>query len=472
MYRPLWYDELISWHISRLPDIGAIWNAILAGFDFELPLMHLSMRWSHVLFGDGNLASRLPMLLGFWIMMLGVYCFLSRRLPWRYALIGMVFPMLTFAWTYAFEARAYGIALGGTGIALVCWQNAAEGRNRRLSLVGITVGLAIVLAVQATLAVAAIPFVLAEAVRTLDKRRIDWPVWLSFLAATPVMILYPPVRNSIRQFHFHGMQLSAFGIARFFEDALKPAMFPLLIAGLVAWYAGRNASDKRTGRLLPRHETVALVGFLLTPLPFFFGGLVSDQMIFFPRYGLLAMIGVAGGFAVLLCGMAGGNQRTATAVLAALVIWVAVAHGKEALAQAHDPVRTWREDSDILVKALAKNAPVVVTSPLTFVEADYYLDADLASHLYWVASEPDVAEHYAWQQFWNHSSLQAAKKLPLHVQAAEWKEFAARNPAFYLYTDPETKWWFEVLPREGWRLTMDTARGGQILYYVDRMPQR
>src|SRR5437763_12061269 len=53
-YRPLWYDELVTWHISRLGSIAAMWHALVSGIDQEMPLTHLSVRFSHALFGDGN----------------------------------------------------------------------------------------------------------------------------------------------------------------------------------------------------------------------------------------------------------------------------------------------------------------------------------------------------------------------------------------------------------------------------------
>jgi hypothetical protein len=471
IYRPLWYDELVTWHVSRLPSIGAIWDALVAGVDQQMPLMHLSVRFSHALFGDGNLATRLPMLIGFWVMLLGLYWFLRKRLPWQYALVGMIFPMLTFAWPYAFEARAYGIALGGMAIALVSWQNAAEGCMRPWSLVGIAFGLAIVLAVQATLAVVAIPFALGEAMRTLDRRRIDLPVWLAFAAAMPVTVMYPAVTSSLRQLSFPGLQPHLLGVTHFYDDALKTTIFPLLIAGLVACYFGRDEKREETGCLLPRYEAAALVGFLLTPLPFFVGGLVSNKFVFYPRYGIFAMVGIACWFAVVFCRAAGANRRIATAMLVTLLVWLVAARGREAFAFSRDPVKTWREDWSVLEQALSKGPPVVVQSTLQFLEADYYLAADLTSHLHWVTADPDIAPRYPWQTFSNQIAVQCLRTLPVHAHVVPWKDFAAHNTPFYLYTDAQSQWWYEVLPRDGWRLTVQSINNGQILYYVDKVSE-
>jgi hypothetical protein len=144
--RPFWFDVLETWYLARIATISDIWKAMCAGADQNVIFSHLSVRLSHALFGYSPLATRLPALFGFWVMFLCVYVFLRRRLPATYPLIGMAFPMLTFAWQYAFEARAYGIWMGAAALALVCWQAAAENRGRPLSLIGMTAGLTAALA--------------------------------------------------------------------------------------------------------------------------------------------------------------------------------------------------------------------------------------------------------------------------------------------------------------------------------------
>jgi hypothetical protein len=45
----------------------------------------------------------------------------------------MLFPLITNAYPYAYEARPYGLLLGFCGLSLLCWQSAAEGQSRLLS---------------------------------------------------------------------------------------------------------------------------------------------------------------------------------------------------------------------------------------------------------------------------------------------------------------------------------------------------
>ncbi len=168
--QPYIFDELTSWRLARLPTIGATWAALQAGIDQQLILQPLFIRFSHSLFGYGQLATRLPALTGFWIMMLGLYVFLRRRLPASYALVGMLLPTLTFAWGFAFQARAYGPVLGCAAIALVAWQSAAADEYRPFALPAITLSLAIALASHMGAVMLAIPLVAGEVVRSVRRR--------------------------------------------------------------------------------------------------------------------------------------------------------------------------------------------------------------------------------------------------------------------------------------------------------------
>src|SRR5262249_49260562 len=250
-YRLLWYDELVTWYLARQPDLKSIWKGLTLGLDSEMVLVHWLVRMSHAVFGSGAFATRLPMLIGFWVLILGLYVFLKRRLPWQYALIGAAFPILTFAWEYAFEARAYGILLGCGATALVCWQNVAEGRMRILSLLAIALALAVALGCHPFGAILAIPFAFGELVRTLDRRRIDWPVWIAFAAATPVMLAYPPLFAPVQNLNMNTGLRNFAAVTSFYTDAFRAAIVPLLVSGLAAFAATlRVVPDAKGGKSL------------------------------------------------------------------------------------------------------------------------------------------------------------------------------------------------------------------------------
>ena len=82
--RPLWFDELISYHVARLPTLVDIWLALEQTADAHPPLSHLMMRTAHWVFGPGELGSRVPAALMFGIMSWCIYVFVGRRIGRAY----------------------------------------------------------------------------------------------------------------------------------------------------------------------------------------------------------------------------------------------------------------------------------------------------------------------------------------------------------------------------------------------------
>ncbi len=200
--RRMWFDELHTSYLARLPNLEAIWSALKEGADFNPPFLYLATRASHTLFGSGELATRLPEITGFLVMCFCLYYFVSRRCGFAYGLLAMTFPLITVAYNYAAEARTYALTLGWGGLALVCWQAAAEGRRRRMALIGFTLSLAGALLTHCYAVLTMAPFVLGELARAAQKRRIDWPVLLCIAIACTAALSYLPLFGA-----FHARQL-------------------------------------------------------------------------------------------------------------------------------------------------------------------------------------------------------------------------------------------------------------------------
>jgi hypothetical protein len=465
MDRPFWFDELVTWHVARLPTLGGIWTALHSGVDQSLPFTHLPVRWSHAIFGYGTLATRLPALVGFWVMLLGVYAFLKSRLPTPYALIGMVFPMLTYAWAYAFEARAYGIILGGAGLALASWQAATEGRRRSRSLIGIALGLAVALASNYSAVLLAVPFALGEAVRTFDRRKLDLPIWISFAASALVTLMYPGLLASTRDWDLHGMQPGVTDYSGFYATAVKSVITPLLLAGVAAYILVRNPKDQQPPVLaFPRHEIAALVGFALAPMLFIAAGMVSHHMVFWPRYGVICVIGLAGCSAALIFRATAGNSRAGVVMLVVLVGWLAAARGRDVLRGIGDPRVVFQQENPVLVQAVQAGMPVLVPDALAFIAADFYLPGGVLGQIHYPLPPPD--EHDK-ADFNDQLMAAAARGLPIHVRVDSWSALAALRQPFLLYLDEHpTPWICDHLLRTGWRLSLRAQEGRESLFEV------
>src|SRR5262245_25892735 len=77
--KPIWNDELFTYYLAILPHISDIWSALLTGAEQTPPLVHLATRASVALLGSSHLAIRLVEVLGFWVMSLCLFQFVSKR---------------------------------------------------------------------------------------------------------------------------------------------------------------------------------------------------------------------------------------------------------------------------------------------------------------------------------------------------------------------------------------------------------
>ena len=201
--KPLWYDELVVLHVARLRTLADLWAALRAGADFNPPLYHVATHGTFAVLGAGSLATRLPAMIGFWVMALSLFRFVGRRCGPLYGWVGLLFPLTTGAYgLYAYEGRSYGAVLGCCGLALVCWQSAAEGERRGIALAGLALSLGAAVASHYYAVLLFIPLLLGEMVRWLSRRRVDPAMGLALLAGlVPLALLLPLIQEAMAYRH-------------------------------------------------------------------------------------------------------------------------------------------------------------------------------------------------------------------------------------------------------------------------------
>jgi len=104
---PLWYDEVVTVMAASAPDAAGTWKLAQA-MDANPPLLHLLTHFSMQWFGPGEVAVRLPAILGFWVFCLCLYRFTLRRAGIYYALLALLLPIATEAYDYAYERGPMG----------------------------------------------------------------------------------------------------------------------------------------------------------------------------------------------------------------------------------------------------------------------------------------------------------------------------------------------------------------------------
>jgi hypothetical protein len=435
----LWYDEILTFDAaSLLPSLRALWSFLTHGLELNPPLGFVLAAGSESVFGRNEFGVRFPSVVAFWVMSLCLYVFLRRRLPWPFAMAGMLLPALTAAARYSYEARPYALVLAFAAIALVAWQAAAEGRRRRVALVVLALALAAALCAQPLAVTLALPFLAGETARSIRRKRLDVPVWCAFAASTPPLWILWKLRGAAHaaaaaQNVVHPLYMV--GLTYFM--ILLPAIIPVAAATFLTVMA--RSQDHRLKPVLPPvlpadegmpgYELAALIGFVAIPLI-----AVPISMLggpYWPRYSLNAVIGLGGCLAVILFRTTAGRARAGVAVTALFAMFFA---GEQLLPES----KRWDAgiegtDSSALQTALegtaGNNLPIVIGRPLTFVQLEHYGSPALADRLYYLTGSRTAAGSVANVVF-DVKGPVLQEFVPFRSHFAEYGAFVARHKRF------------------------------------------
>jgi len=362
-----------------------------------------------------------------------LYFFLRRRLPWPYAMAGMLLPALTAAGRYSYEARPYALVLAFAAVALVSWQAAAEGRRRALSLVGLGGALAAALACHPMAATLALPFLAGELARTARSRRVDLAVWCAFACATPILLALWQIETADRAakyWRFSGTLQGHF--AGTYLEMLRPAIAPLgcvLLLALVLLLREGRAAGRSQG--MPSHEAAALWGFVLIPAAAVPLSVLAGH--YFLRYSIACAIGLAGVSAVLLHWMGLRNRTAGRVAVAAVVAWFVIGQVYPGARRPDAGLKEVNTSEEIrpFLERMPSDAPVVICRGTSFVELEHYASPELASRLYYL-TEPAVAAAIDGDVLFEVKEPVLAKVFPFRAHFEDYHAFIATHKRFYV----------------------------------------
>ena len=106
--RVLWYDELITFYISKAPTLTELMR-LMGRWDLTPPTLHLLARASMSLFGENPIALRLPSVLEFYLASLMIFGYARRKLGTEYGLLSVLLLWYSPFFQYATEARPYAL---------------------------------------------------------------------------------------------------------------------------------------------------------------------------------------------------------------------------------------------------------------------------------------------------------------------------------------------------------------------------
>jgi len=436
--RPLWFDELTTFYIARQPTVARMMEA-LRSVDLNPPLNYFLTRWSVALLGTAPWATRLPALIAFWGGSAAIFALMRRRASSLVAAVGVLLFWSSPYFSYAAEARPYGLLLGLSTILLWAWDPPANGvPKKRLAWVAIAGGLLLLAHVFGVLSLGSVWF--GEAVRSYRRRRVDWPMAAALLFPLIATLTYGPMFRALHGAVFSPEAQVTWGKLGFLYYAVFRWMWrPLLVIAVFALLALRrrrrvglaqhavqvasfvpgSPDEKVYSRYAPEMSAVLAVLFLVpVGLTILF---LRSHGAFYDRYGMAITIPIVLVAPLLVQWWMRADVRVALSafcLIASLLLLSttlrnpvvqaanAVIPARAAtrvtgilLTSPHGPFRPWwkklpvpaellrERDQARLLKSLDgfyPELPLVAASELTFVEMDHRESATLTSRLFYL----------------------------------------------------------------------------------------
>jgi hypothetical protein len=458
----MWNDELYTYYIAHLPTMTDVWAALMSRGEQTPPLFYVITRLSLRVFGENNLALRLPEILAFWAMIVCLFVVVARRASPLPALCAMVLPLVSVAYHFAFDARPYALVLGFSAIALLSWQTVASGRFRVLGLVALTVSLAATFSTHYYGILVMLPLTLGELVRTLNLRRVDVAVWTALtLAVTPLVWQFPLIRAGTAYAGAFWARPQWVNLPDFYSYLLYPMLVPLaaivVIAGIDRMITVRRGDLAGTRVSVPLQEIAAACGFIAIPIVCVVLAKVATGA-FTNRYALPAIVGFAvlGGFTAAVA--FSGRARMGLVALMCLVGWYGLSQAREW----RDPtnlsmpirIADLEASIDLLRSDPERRLPLVIADPHNFTILSHYAPPDIRSRLVYLA-DPELAMKRLGHNSVERGMLDLVKPW-FRMNVADYNTFVAEHPRFLVYGN------YGVLAFLNWLLPELQARGMRI----------
>lgn len=442
-----WHDEVVTVLLADLP-LPAIWRASLDGADLSAPLNTMVTHMVHAVAGVGPVATRLSAMLGFTIAVGVVFVVVRRRSTVVVAITAGALTTLTGAWSYAYEARGYGLAAGLFALALYGWVEAAAGRAVRRHLVIMAAALAAGVWTHYFFVLAYVPIALGESTRQLLWRRFDRGPWLALLAsgaaALPVMFLAGAAAAQRRTFWAQPRDLEFRPVYQFLLgriDSANPRLAARVLLVLVVIEVVRRARSRSWRRHLPGHEVVA--GMVCLCLPAY--GVLLGQWtgVFHERYLSFFAVGFAMTLPLALWCLTPSNGLGD--LLACLVVLHGFANLTEHALRDPPPVPDWLTRREGVMQALARPGPLVVNGATSYLPLWYYAPTEARARLIYLADPESQAQETGTDTI-DRGYLALARWSSL--SARPLADFVRTHEAFHMYS-LGTDWVETSLGRHG-----------------------
>ncbi len=480
MRKPMWNDELFTYFIAQAPTLSGIWTALLTGADQSPFPFYVLTRWSLALFGVNEWALRLPEMVGVWGAGLCIFHLVAARSGAMHGFSAMTFLFVTGANFYSIEARPYGLVLAFAAASWLCWQAATDGRRRWLSLLGLFVSLAAAVCSHYYAVLVFVPLGIGELVRSYDRCRADWAIWLAMVGALFPLVAFLPLIEQARTYATGFWALPSWkSIPDTYSVLLMPAplmlMLVLIFAGVVVLLRPRNADSRGERSLLsiPGHELAVVMSYVAFPIIAVAVAILITGAFTF-RYALPVVLGVSVLIGLTSARLLGGRPLLGAIVLVLSCGGFSMLWGRSlpnTVEGALGPMYT-------LVRSAAESElSVVVADPHNFMILSHYAPRDLVSRFVYLA-DPEQSLRYLGHNTMDRGILDLKPWFKMNI--LEYQQYKNEQSRFLMFvhagylggplafgqTGPDFSWLLSDLTATGWHLELRTRQDNQLLFLV------
>jgi len=475
VFKPLWFDEILTAIVSRQGSLAGIQAALKQGIDGNPPAFYLAEHWAASLIPNEFIGYRLLSILAFACTLLCVFGFVKTRYGSLVALLSSALLLITPLFTlYAEEARPYSLVVALIALALVCYQRAP----RPLWTFGLALSLALAALLHYYALLSFAPFFLAEMAFLYFTRRFRFSVWLALLIPLlPVGLSFPRLMWMKQNWgtHFwYGAALSdvsaAYGdyfrIGSLWGVALFGITLLMLFVSLSPLFSRSDSTEPLLPALLAEHALVT--GLIALPLLGFAVAKVSHGP-FTERYLLATILGFIFASALPLSKASPAALRTVAALLLfalcsqELGFWKSLKN-RQTVATIIAPLVELAKVPDY------GDLPIVFSDAGIYVEIWHYAPPELFSR---AVALPDPATAVAYTDTDTVDKLVLALRPYAPAGIQHFDDFIGAHPRFLLYSNgSRADWWPARLAHDGYRVQRLYSRAPNIAYVVDAPPAK
>jgi 4-amino-4-deoxy-L-arabinose transferase-like glycosyltransferase len=465
-----WDDEFFTLYLSRTSSWHDLLRALATGADQHPPSFYYVTHSLMTAFGSGHVTSRLPAILGYWLLCICVYEIVRELATPEWAVVAMFFPLSSEFYFYASEARGYGLVCGFAALAMLSWLRAAAHQKRMVYIPLLAVALAAAVASHYYAILVVIPLALGELIRTRDRRKIDWPIWIAFTCACAPILAFLGTIRSARGYSSHFWATPVWSDALTFYPlefgvgacALLGALAIAVSFGLIRRKRTDEPSAAWRKPSWSSWQAVAVCTLAVLPLPtMLLAKFVTHG--FTTRYCIFAIVGVT---VLLFYYISRFALRRSVAAIGMIACVFAFLLQVRLLSSNFQQIRK-EVNQDVTTLSSLPEAPIAVMEVSVMHRLSYYAPRRLASRLVYVA-DPNSSVAYLGHDTIDRGLLDLRFWFPVNIVRAD--SFLTDNPQFYVFGETST-WSWLTFDLAKWGQTRLMARGerGRLLFSVDHV---